>query len=149
MGDVFENVWKMRLKIHHLNPVKSLSAPGLAWRAALKKSKVKLKLLTDIKGAEATLPKILAKNSNTLGFYSNLYLTFPRSCCENIFKIELIVSEKIRKEISQFIILFLASIRSSLQFHWNRKYFSSAILRLRDRLFMVPWHGFHLFDKER
>ena len=54
MGDVFENVWKMRLKIYHLNPVKSLSAPGLAWRAALKKSKVKLKLLTDIKGAEAT-----------------------------------------------------------------------------------------------
>ena len=23
------------------------------------------------------------------------------------------------------------------------------ILRLRDQLFMAPWYGFHLFDKER
>ena len=36
-----------------------------------------------------------------------------------------------------------------LQFHWNRKYFCSAILRLRGRLLMVPWHGSYLFDKER
>ena len=30
-------------------------------------------------------------------FYSNLYLTFLGSCCENIFKIVCIVSEKIGK----------------------------------------------------
>ena len=30
-------------------------------------------------------------------FYSNLYLIFLRSCCENIFKIVCIVSEKIEK----------------------------------------------------
>ena len=35
-----------------------------------------------------------------------------------------------------------------LQFHWNRKYFSSAVLRLCGRLFMALWHGFHLFDEE-
>ena len=49
------------------------------------------------KGPEATYPKILAKNSNTLFFDSNLYLTFLRSCCENIFKTVCIVSEKIGK----------------------------------------------------
>ena len=46
--DVFENFRKMCLKIYHLDPVKFLSAPGLAWQAALKKTEVKLELLTDI-----------------------------------------------------------------------------------------------------
>ena len=36
------------LEIYKLNPAKFLSAPGLAWQAALKKTKVKLDLLTDI-----------------------------------------------------------------------------------------------------
>ena len=35
-------------KIYELDPAKFLSAPGLAWQAALKKTKVKLDLLTDI-----------------------------------------------------------------------------------------------------
>ena len=34
--------------IYEFDPAKLLSAPGLAWRAALKKTKVKLDLLTDI-----------------------------------------------------------------------------------------------------
>ena len=38
----------MCLEIYELDPAKFLSAPGLAWQAALKKTKVKLKLLTDI-----------------------------------------------------------------------------------------------------
>ena len=36
------------LKICQLDPAKFLSAPGLAWQAHLKKTKVKLDLLTDI-----------------------------------------------------------------------------------------------------
>ena len=36
------------LKICKLYPAKFLSAPGLAWQAAFKKTKVKLDLLTDI-----------------------------------------------------------------------------------------------------
>ena len=36
------------LKIYELDPAKYLSAPGLAWQAALKKTKVKSDLLTDI-----------------------------------------------------------------------------------------------------
>ena len=36
------------LKIDELDPVKFISAPGLAWQAALQKIKVKLELLTDV-----------------------------------------------------------------------------------------------------
>ena len=38
----------MCLKMYQLDPEKFLSAPGLAWKAALKKTEVKLELLTDI-----------------------------------------------------------------------------------------------------
>ena len=48
LTDVFENFRKMCLKVYHLDPVKFLSAPWLAWQAAFKKTKVKLELLTDI-----------------------------------------------------------------------------------------------------
>ena len=34
-------------KIYELNSVRFLLAPGLAWQGALKKTEVKLKLLTD------------------------------------------------------------------------------------------------------
>ena len=37
LPDVFENFRKMCLKIYHLDPVKFLSVPGLAWQTALKK----------------------------------------------------------------------------------------------------------------
>ena len=47
LTNVFKIFRKMYLKIYHLDPVKVLSAPGLAWQAALKKTEVKLELLTD------------------------------------------------------------------------------------------------------
>ena len=46
LGDVSVNFRKMCLKTYHQDPVKFLSAPGLEWQAALKKTKVKLELLT-------------------------------------------------------------------------------------------------------
>ena len=48
LADVFENFRNMCLEIYELDPTKFLSATGLAWQAALKKTKVKLDLLTDI-----------------------------------------------------------------------------------------------------
>ena len=48
LADVFKNFRKMCLKIYHLDPVKFLSAPGLAWQATLKITEVKLESLTDI-----------------------------------------------------------------------------------------------------
>ena len=46
--DVFEIFQNMCLKVYELDPAKFLSAGGLVWQAALKKTKVKLDLLTDI-----------------------------------------------------------------------------------------------------
>ena len=48
LTDFFKNFRDMCLKIYHLDFVKFLSASGLAWQAALKKTEVKLELLTDI-----------------------------------------------------------------------------------------------------
>ena len=47
-ADVFKNFRKICLKIYQVHPVVFLSAPGLAWQAALEKTEVKLELLTDI-----------------------------------------------------------------------------------------------------
>ena len=47
LTDVFKNFRKICLKIYHLDLVKFLSGPGVAWQAALKKRKVKLELLTN------------------------------------------------------------------------------------------------------
>ena len=48
LAEVFENFQKMCLEIYELDPAKKFPAPELAWQAALKKTKVKLDLLTDI-----------------------------------------------------------------------------------------------------
>ena len=48
LGDVSENFRKICLNIYHLDPVKFISAHGLAWQAALKRSELKLESLTDI-----------------------------------------------------------------------------------------------------
>ena len=47
LADVFENFRNMCLEIYELDPVYFVSAPGLAWQACLKKTGVKLELLTD------------------------------------------------------------------------------------------------------
>ena len=46
-GDIFENFRNMCLDIYELDPTYFVSAPGLAWKACLKKTKVELELLTD------------------------------------------------------------------------------------------------------
>ena len=43
-----ELTWEMCLKIYEIDPAKFISAPGLAWKAALKKTKVMWDILTDI-----------------------------------------------------------------------------------------------------
>ena len=47
LADVFENFRDMCLKEYELGPAHFLSLPGLAWQAFLKKTNVKLELLTD------------------------------------------------------------------------------------------------------
>ena len=46
--DVFVNFRSNCIEIYGLDPAHFLSAPELAWQACLKKTKVKLELLTDI-----------------------------------------------------------------------------------------------------
>ena len=48
LSDVFENFRNKCIEIYELDPAHFLSAPGLAWEACLKKTKVELVLLTDI-----------------------------------------------------------------------------------------------------
>ena len=47
LADVFNNVWNICLEIYGFDPVHFLSAPRLPWQAALKKTKIKLDLITD------------------------------------------------------------------------------------------------------
>ena len=48
LADMFENSRDKCIEIYGLDPAHFLSAPGLAWQACLKKTKVELELLTDI-----------------------------------------------------------------------------------------------------
>ena len=48
LADVFEHFQNMCLAIYELDPSKFLSASGLAWQEALKETKAKLDLLTDV-----------------------------------------------------------------------------------------------------
>ena len=47
LADVFENFRSTCLKVYELDPAHFLSLPGLAWKACLKKTNIKLELLTD------------------------------------------------------------------------------------------------------
>ena len=48
LADVFKNFRNICFKIYELNSTKSISVYGLAWQAVLKKTNVKLDLLTYI-----------------------------------------------------------------------------------------------------
>ena len=48
LADVFENFRNKCIEIYELDPAHFVSAPGLVWQACLKKTRVKLELLTDI-----------------------------------------------------------------------------------------------------
>ena len=48
LADVFENFRNKCIEIYELDPAHFLSAPGLAWQACLKKTKVELELLANI-----------------------------------------------------------------------------------------------------
>ena len=47
LADVFENFRKTVLEIYELDPAKFISTPSLVWKTALKKTQVKLDLITD------------------------------------------------------------------------------------------------------
>ena len=48
LPNVFENFRTKCIEIYELDPAHLLSAPGLAWQACLRKTEVKLELLTNV-----------------------------------------------------------------------------------------------------
>ena len=48
LADVYENFRNKCIEIYELDPAHFLSAPGLAWNACLKKTEVKIELLTNV-----------------------------------------------------------------------------------------------------
>ena len=48
LADVFENFRNIYIKVYEVDPAYFLSAPELAWQACLKRTKIKLELLTDV-----------------------------------------------------------------------------------------------------
>ena len=48
LADVFETFRNICLEIYELDSAKFISTPGSAWQETLKKTKVKLDLLTDV-----------------------------------------------------------------------------------------------------
>ena len=48
LADVIGNFRNKCIEIYELDPAHFLSAPGLAWKACLKKTEVKLELLTNV-----------------------------------------------------------------------------------------------------
>ena len=80
LADVFENFRGVCIENCKLDPAWDYTAPGLAWDACLKKTKVELELLTDddmllmiekgIRGGVSTITKRYAKANNS---YMNTY----------------------------------------------------------------------------
>ena len=79
LADVFEAFRAMCIEIRELDPAHFLSAPGLAWQVCLKKTEVKLGLLTDadmslmvekgIRGTMCHAIHIYAKTNNKYMIY--------------------------------------------------------------------------------
>ena len=75
--DAFKIFTKICLKIYQLDPAKFMSAPRLAWQAALKKTEVKLELLTDINMSLMVEKGLTGGINNTIHRYpkpNNKYL---------------------------------------------------------------------------
>ena len=83
---IFENFRNMCLEIYELDPAKFLSAPGLACQAALKKTKVKLELLTDIDVLAMVEKGIRITNTRKIMIKIGMYLIYMDGQCRKSFQ---------------------------------------------------------------
>ena len=108
LADVLENFRNKCIEIYELDPAHFVSAPGLVWQACLKKTRVRLELLTDIdmlliveKGIRGGICHSIQPNNKYMKHYdkdmassyleyldaSNLYgRTMPQKLLVNCFK---------------------------------------------------------------
>ena len=75
LADVFENFRDKCIEINELDPAHVLSAPGLAWQACLKKTKVGSELLTDI-GMLLTIRHAKANNKYMKKYSKDIILSY-------------------------------------------------------------------------
>ena len=73
LADVFKNFRKKCIEIYELDLAHFLSAPGLAWKACLKKNEVKLALLTDIEMLLMVEKGIRGKICHAIHRYAKAY----------------------------------------------------------------------------
>ena len=80
LANVLENLRKMYSKTYKLGPSKCLSAPRLAWQATLRKTELKLELLTDIdmllmvgKGTKGEICHTIHRYTKTVNKYMKNY----------------------------------------------------------------------------
>ena len=86
-------------------------------------------LVFNIKGAEAVKPKNLTKYFNTLSF-TVIFYRYPKTMLLKCFQNCMYSSrEKLEMNFTILHTVFCASPWSCLQFQWNWKHLSSAILR--------------------
>ena len=90
LSDVFENFRNKCLEIYELDPIYFVSAPGLAWQACLKKTEVKLELITDYdmllmiekgirdKICEATYRYVKANNKSMKNYDKNIESSYSK-----------------------------------------------------------------------
>ena len=71
LADIFENFSDMSLKKYEPDLARFTTALGLAWQAALKKTKVKFDLLTDI-------DILLMVEENIIGGYVTLFIDMQK-----------------------------------------------------------------------
>ena len=80
---VFENFRKVCLKVYHLGLAKFLSAPGLPWQAALKRTGVKLELLANIDMLLMVEKGIRGGICHTIYQYAKAYNKYMKDYDEN------------------------------------------------------------------
>ena len=84
LADVFENFRNKCLEIYELDSIYFVSAPGLAWEACLKKTEVKLELITDyniILMIEKGISGGICRATHTYAKANNKYM---KNCDKNI-----------------------------------------------------------------
>ena len=80
LADVIEKFRKMCLEFYELDLIKLISAPGLAWQTALKKTQEELDLLTDVdillmieKGIKRGICKTIHRYAKANNKYMSVY----------------------------------------------------------------------------